>query len=72
MTDPASVVRRELSHGNPGEDSQAAKAPNGVELSDFGVRSEKTRTLSKTFDLSNSLPGEPVRKRKIDYPYSSV
>jgi hypothetical protein len=74
MTDPASVVRREVDALIRTQITtlKPAKPLMEFELADFRARSEKIRALFKTLDLSNLLPGEPVRKRKIAHFCPSV
>lgn len=74
MTDPAPALRREvdaLIHAQITILNQA-RPITASELADFRARSEKIRALFKAMDLSQPLPGAPVRKHKITYPYPAV
>jgi len=72
MTDPAPVLRREVDALIQIQITILNQARLSDELADSRVRSEKIRALFKASDLSKPLPEEPVRKRKIAYPYPSV
>jgi len=74
MTDPAPVLRREVDALIPTQITtlKQAKRLTDLELADFRARSGKIRALFKTLDLSNTLPAEPVRIRKIARPTLSV
>jgi hypothetical protein len=74
MTDPAPVLRREVDALIQTQITtlNQAKPLTELKLADFRARCEKIRALFKAVDLSKPLPEEPVRKRKIVYPYPSV
>jgi hypothetical protein len=74
MTDPAPVLRREVDALIQTQITILNQAGplTQLELADLRARSEKIRALFKAMDLSKPLPEDPVRKRKIAYPYPSA
>jgi len=74
MADPAPVLRREVDALIQTQITilTQARPLTELELADCRARSEKIRALFKAMGLSKPLAEEPVRKRKIAYPYSSV
>jgi len=74
MTDPATVLRREVDALIQTQITtlKRSRPLTEFELADFRARSERIRALFETLDLSNPLPGEPVRNRKIAHLYPSV
>ena len=74
MTDPASVLRRELDVLIQTQITifNQARPLTDVELADFRACSQKIRALFKVMDLSKPLPAKPIRKRKIASRYPSV